>query len=277
MTAKPDQATWDVQLRPHLTPYVAYAAAFVLVAAHVVIGLLLKIGSTGVIFQTSDQIAMAGLGLVLAGLVLLFARPRLRVGAAGLSVRNVLSDRLVPWDDVVGVSFPVGARWARIDLPDDEYIPLMAIQSVDKDRAVAAMDTVRSLLARYRPDLPSRRERVSTSASEDESPLSGMAAVARGGALPASVDEFRVRLRIRESVTSDDTGMRCCAVLRLSAAQRGLRLRYAWRCAGCRVYAYSLPALRLSRSHGISRRACDRGARLPVRPRRVDARPLDGR
>ena len=78
-----------------------------------------------------------------------------RVGAAGLSVRNVLSDRLVPWDDVVGVSFPVGARWARIDLPDDEYIPLMAIQSVDKDRAVAAMDTVRSLVARYRPDLPS--------------------------------------------------------------------------------------------------------------------------
>jgi hypothetical protein len=31
----------------------------------------------------------------------------------------------------------------------------MAIQSVDKDRAVAAMDTVRSLLARYRPDLAS--------------------------------------------------------------------------------------------------------------------------
>jgi photosystem II stability/assembly factor-like uncharacterized protein len=49
------------------------------------------------------------------------------------------------------VSFPAGARWARIDLPDDEYIPLMAIQAVDKDRAVAAMDTVRELLERYRP------------------------------------------------------------------------------------------------------------------------------
>ena len=44
-------------------------------------------------------------------------------------------------------------RWARIDLPDDEYIPVMAIQAVDKGRAVAAMDTVRSLLERYRPDL----------------------------------------------------------------------------------------------------------------------------
>jgi hypothetical protein len=155
VTAKPDQDIWDAQIRPRLTPYAAYAAAVVLVVAHIVIGLLLKIGSTGVIFQTSDQIAMAVLGVVLAGLVLLFARPRLRVGAAGLSVRNALSDRLVPWDDIVGVSFPAGARWARIDLPDDEYVPLMAIQSVDKDRAVAAMDTVRSLLARYRPDLAS--------------------------------------------------------------------------------------------------------------------------
>jgi PH (Pleckstrin Homology) domain-containing protein len=152
VTSKTD-SNWDAQLRPHLTPYVAYAVAVVLVVAHVVIGLLLKIGSTGVIFQTSDQIAMAGLGFVLAGLVLLFARPRLRVGPAGLSVRNVLGDRLVPWSQVVGVSFPKGARWARIDLPDDEYIPLMAIQAVDKDRAVQAMDTVRRLLTRYRPDL----------------------------------------------------------------------------------------------------------------------------
>ena len=88
--------------------------------------------------------------------MLLFARPRLRVGRPGLSVRNLLGDRLVPWSEVVGVSFPAGSRWARIDLPDDEYIPLMAIQAVDKDRAVDAMDTVRSLLARYRPDLRAR-------------------------------------------------------------------------------------------------------------------------
>jgi hypothetical protein len=155
VTAKLNRDNWDAQVRPHLTPYFAYAAAFVIAAAHVLVGLLLKIKSSGVFFQTADQVAMAGLGFVLAGLVLLFARPRLRVGAAGLSVRNLLGDRLVPWSDVVDVSFPVGARWARIDLPDDEYIPLMAIQSVDKDRAVDAMETVRTLLRRYRPDVPS--------------------------------------------------------------------------------------------------------------------------
>jgi hypothetical protein len=156
MIVKPNQDRWDAQVRPHLTPYFAYAAAVVIAGTLIAVGLLLKIKSSGVIFQTSDQVAMAGLGLVIAGVVLLFARPRLRVGAAGLSVRNLLGERLVPWSDVVGVSFPAGARWARIDLPDDEYIPLMAIQADDKDRAVAAMDTVRGLLAQYRPDLPSR-------------------------------------------------------------------------------------------------------------------------
>jgi hypothetical protein len=149
-------ADWDAELRPHWTPLFAYGAAFLIATAHVAVGLLLKMNSSGVIFQTADQVAMAILGLVIAGLVLLFARPRLRVGKSGLSVRNMLGDRLVPWSEVVGVSFPAGSRWARIDLPDDEYIPVMAIQAVDKDRAVDAMDTVRSLFARYRPDLRTR-------------------------------------------------------------------------------------------------------------------------
>lgn len=151
MTAQ--REAWDVEVRPHLTPIFAYVAAVLIVAAHIAVGLLLKMRSSGVVFQTADQVAMAVLGLVLAGAVLLLARPRLRVGPAGLAVRNVLSYRLVPWSGVIGVSFPAGRRWARIDLPDDEYIPVLAIQAVDKDRAVAAMDTVRSLLARYRPDL----------------------------------------------------------------------------------------------------------------------------
>jgi hypothetical protein len=147
---------WDLEIRPHLTPYFAYGAAVIIVAIHVTVGLLLKVRSSGVIFQTADQVAIALLGVIIAGFVLLFARPRLRVGAAGVAVRNLFGYKLIPWADVVDVSFPVGARWARVDLPDDEYIPVMAIQAVDKDRAVEAMDRVRALLARYRPDINSR-------------------------------------------------------------------------------------------------------------------------
>ncbi len=147
---------WDLEVRPHLTPYFAYGAAFLIAAAHITVGLLLKIRSSGVIFQTADQIAIGLLGVIIGGLVLMFARPRLRVGPQGVAVRNLLTYRLIPWSDVVDVSFPSGARWARVDLPDDEYIPLMAIQAVDKERAVDAMDGVRELLDRYRPDLRRR-------------------------------------------------------------------------------------------------------------------------
>ena len=144
---------WDIEIRPHLTPYFAYGAAALILAVHIAVGALLKITSTGVIFQTADQVAIALLGAVIACAVLLFARPRLRVGAPGVEVRNLFGDRLIPWSGVVGLTFPPGARWARVDLPDDEYIPVMAIQAVDKERAVEAMDNVRGLIARYRPDL----------------------------------------------------------------------------------------------------------------------------
>ena len=53
---------------------------------------------------------------------------------------------------VVSAWSPLG----RVDLPDDEYVPVMAIQAVDKERAVDAMDRVRGLLARYRPDISQR-------------------------------------------------------------------------------------------------------------------------
>jgi hypothetical protein len=142
---------WELQVRPHLTPYFAYGAAIVILAAHVAIGVMLKASSTGVVFQTADQVAMVGLGVVIAGIVLLFARPRLRAGRSGLAVRNMLGEKHITWSEVAGVSFPAGARWARVDLADDEYLPLMAIQAVDKERAVAAMDKVRELLSTYRP------------------------------------------------------------------------------------------------------------------------------
>ncbi len=144
---------WDVVLRPRLTPFVAYIAAAIVATAGIVVGLLLKIGYTGAIIQTADQVSMAVLGVILAAAILLLATPRVRVGPAGIGVRNILTERVVPWRDVVDVSFPQGARWARVDLADYEYVPVLAVQSVDGERAVASMDTLRMLLVKYRPDV----------------------------------------------------------------------------------------------------------------------------
>ena len=151
MTDNKAPGGWDLDIRPHRTPYFAYGAAVIIFAAHVAVGALLQVGSTGVVFRTADQVAIAMLGAIIAGVVLLFSRPRLRVGPAGVAVRNLVGFKVIPWADVLGVSFPAGARWARLELPDDEYVPVMAIQAVDKDRAVVAMEQVRGIIARYRP------------------------------------------------------------------------------------------------------------------------------
>jgi len=151
-----DGDSWDIQVKPYLTPIFAYGAALLILAMHVVVGVLLKQSSTGVIFRTADQVAIAALGAVIAAFVCLFARPRLRAGPSGVAVRNLFGYRLFPWNQVLGVSFHPGARWARLDLPDDEYIAVMAIQAVDKRRAVESMDRVRAVLRRYQPDINSR-------------------------------------------------------------------------------------------------------------------------
>ena len=58
--------------------------------------------------------------------------------------------RYLPWELVRAVSFPDGASWARLDLPDDEYLPVMAVQAADGQRAVAGIRQLRALHAAAR-------------------------------------------------------------------------------------------------------------------------------
>ena len=68
--------------------------------------------------------------------------PRVRADADGVEVRNVGWPRYLPWELVRAVSFPDGASWARLDLPDHEYVPVLAVQAVDGMRAVSATSAV---------------------------------------------------------------------------------------------------------------------------------------
>jgi Bacterial PH domain len=137
------------EARPRKARRVAVASAVVLVVVFAVVAVLLRRTPTGVYFQLSDQVAMVLLGLLLAGAALLFARPRVRAGADGVEVRNLLGSRTLPWELVLRVSFPDGAPWARLELPDDEYIAIMAIQSADGRHAVQAIRALRALHAEH--------------------------------------------------------------------------------------------------------------------------------
>ncbi|MGA0525181.1 PH domain-containing protein, partial [Escherichia coli] len=48
--------------------------------------------------------------------------------------------------------FPRGSRMARLELPEFEYVPLWAIQSGDKERAIESVKVFRRLEARYMPE-----------------------------------------------------------------------------------------------------------------------------
>jgi PH (Pleckstrin Homology) domain-containing protein len=73
-----------------------------------------------------------------------------RADARGIEVRNVGVPRYLPWELVRAVAFPDGASWARLDLPDDEYLAVLAVQAVDGQRAVAGIRALRALHAASR-------------------------------------------------------------------------------------------------------------------------------
>jgi hypothetical protein len=131
--------------RPHRLRLYASILAAALIAVFVVVAVFLKDSNTGVHFSTSDQVAMVGIGLVLAAGVLWPTWPRVRADTGGVEVRNLLGARRFAWSDVRQVAFPDKAWWARLELPGDEYVPMLAIQALDGERSVAAMRELRRL------------------------------------------------------------------------------------------------------------------------------------
>lgn len=146
----PNQLTApELVVRPRRMRRVAVACAVLIVAVFSTTAGLLHGDATGVYFRPADQVAMAIFGLLLAGAVLLLARPRLRAGKQGVGVRNVLGERVFPWAVISEVTFPEGASFARVELPDDEYVSVLAIQSSDGPRAVEAIRRLRELHHTY--------------------------------------------------------------------------------------------------------------------------------
>lgn len=140
---------WELEIRPRRAVRTAWIVAVVVLAVFTIGGVFLQDGSTGVNFRVVDQIAMVTIGVLIAGGVLLLTRPRVRAGADGVLVRSVLGENLFGWDQVRGVSFADRKSWARLELTDDDYVPLLAIRSNDKEYAAQSLERLRALGARY--------------------------------------------------------------------------------------------------------------------------------
>jgi len=101
------------------------------------------------------------LGLLAAGAVLMFTRPRIIADIDGVRVRNLLAWKYFPWSVIAAVRFDRGSPWVALDLYDDDVISVMAVQAADKEYALDTVRTLRRLLAasRERPGGRSREPR----------------------------------------------------------------------------------------------------------------------
>ena len=134
--------------RPILMARIAWAASAFVLVAFVVTALVMKHASAGADFDTKDQFGTVAVGIILAGLLIMPTRPRLRADVEAVRLRSFLGGwRIVPWDVIVRIDFPSNLRFARLVLPGDEAFAIYAVQRMDKDHAVKTMDELRELFA----------------------------------------------------------------------------------------------------------------------------------
>jgi hypothetical protein len=144
-----------VRLRPHRARVTAWILAVALVVLFALLGTALT-GATGDgpgVFRRGDQLAMIGLGVLGALGALSINRVRVEADDRTVRVRNVVGSYDLPWEVVRAVRFDRGAAWASLELENDDLVSVLAVQAVDRERAVDAVRALRRLhaTARSRP------------------------------------------------------------------------------------------------------------------------------
>lgn len=110
--------------------------------------------NTVVTYRTSDQVAVAGIGLVLAAGILFLGRSRVDADADGVRVRNVVVHHQLPWQAVRAVRFDRKSAWASLLLENGDEVSLLAVQAMDREHAVRAVEGLRALRAAARASDP---------------------------------------------------------------------------------------------------------------------------
>ena len=137
----------SVDCRPHRIRWVAAPAAVAVVVLFTALSFGLH-GSTGDgfgQFQRGDQLAMIGLGVLIALGILAFLRPRVVADAEHIRIRNVVGGYDLPWSAVRAVRFDRNSPWAMLEMNDDDTVSIHALQAADKGYAVEGVRALRAL------------------------------------------------------------------------------------------------------------------------------------
>jgi hypothetical protein len=142
--AAPDR----VEARPVVMSRIGWTCAAVVLVVFQIVAVVMPTDNAGATFTVQDQIGTGIIGVIVAGLFVMLTRPRLSADREAVRLRSFLGGwRTVPWDVVQRVEFPRKVRFARLVLPAEETLAIYAIQRLDGERSVAAMQQLRALFA----------------------------------------------------------------------------------------------------------------------------------
>lgn len=144
---------WELVASSKRLRLVAVVLVILIMAVHIFMAVTVGIGYTGAAITPIDQFAFIGVGIIISVVTFIgLSRPRVRVNADGVEVRNLIGSRFYPWSVIYGLSFPKGHRIARLELPEFEYVPVWALQSMDGEQVVRDVAKFRDLEAKYMPE-----------------------------------------------------------------------------------------------------------------------------
>ncbi|AQS70634.1 PH domain-containing protein [Streptomyces pactum] len=139
--ATPDPPALPVTFRPGRTRAVLTVLAVGTFATITAIGMLLDGLGTG------ERLSFALTALLLAGVLLLLARPRVTADEAGVTVVNLTAKRRLAWAEIIRVNLRNGDPWAFLDLSDGTSLPALGIQpGIARQRAVQDARALRALV-----------------------------------------------------------------------------------------------------------------------------------
>lgn len=135
-----DMPALPVTFRPGRTRAVLLGAAAALFGALSLIALLLEQVDPG------ERISFVLTGALLAGGLVLLARPRVDADESGITVVNIVGRRRLEWAQILQVNLRPGDPWVFLDLSDGTSMPVLGIQpGIARERAIADARALRAL------------------------------------------------------------------------------------------------------------------------------------
>jgi hypothetical protein len=137
----PDLPELPVTFRPGRTRVVLLTgAAAIFVAITAVAGQLEQL-------TTAERISFILTAALLAGVLLLLARPKVVADETGVTVVNIVTRRRLEWPQILQVNLRPGDPWVFLDLSDGTSLPALGIQpGIARQRAIADARTLRALV-----------------------------------------------------------------------------------------------------------------------------------